>query len=280
LFSFENMFHDFELHLDVGDLFQVAEVSLEKGSEFFEHKQLCDEITYAVSGEARIYSDNDCELLSAGQIHYIRKGVSHRIVVEPENNFRYVCVGFLPNTENADVAAFIRSSGEKNHFVISDNGYVKRLSELMVREFYNCDEQTADMVDRFIAQILIVMTRILNNKSESFYSRESKKSASHALYKVLRYMDSEYLQIESISQIAESLSYSEYYLSHLFREKMGITMKEYLNRKKIAHAIELLEQCDLTIEQISDHLKFASPRVFRRVFKQYAGCAPSQYRKQ
>ncbi len=278
LFSFENMFEDFELHLGIGDVFQVAEVSLEKGKEYFEHEQICDEITYAVSGQAEIYSNEDCQLLSAGQIHFIRKGINHRIVASPKQNFRYVCIAFLPNMSNPDVASFLETLGEKTHFVVNDNGYVKRLSELTMREFYNWDENSDEMVNKFISQILVVINRILNNRAESSYSRKGNKNSSHSMYEVLRYIDREYLQINSVKDISDTLSYSEYYLSHLFKEKMGITMKEYLNRKKIAHAMELLEQCDLTIEQISDHLKFTSPRVFRRVFKQYTGSTPSSYR--
>ena len=33
--------------------------------------------------------------------------------------------------------------------------------------------------------------------------------------------------------ILQALSYSEYYLSHLFKEKMNITLKDYLMHKKI-----------------------------------------------
>jgi len=278
LFNFENVFENFELHLGIGDIFQVAEVALEKGREYFDHKQLCDEITYVVSGKAEIFSGEDCALLSPGQIHFIRKDVNHRIVATPEENFRYICIAFLPNLSHPSVAAFYEAVANRTHIEINDHGYAKRLAELTVREFYNWDEYSMEMIDHFIAQILISMTRTLGDKSSASYSRSGQKNSSQAMYEVLRYLDREYLQIDSIRQVSDALSYSEYYLSHLFKEKMGITMKEYLNRKKISHATELLEQCDLTVEQISDHLKFASPRVFRRVFKQYTGSTPSAYR--
>ena len=278
LFIFESMFENFDLHLDVGDVFQVAEFSLEKGNEYFEHEQLCDEITYVVSGYGQVSSDGECQPLSPGQIHFIRKGCAHRIAATPESNFRCICIAFIPNRENADVATFLEAVGERTHFIIDDNGYVKRLGELTVREFYNRDKYSDDMVNKLIAQILVAMSRILSNSAEISYSRKGEKNSSHSMYEVLRYIDREYLQIDSVKEVSSVLSYSEYYLSHLFKEKMGITMKEYINRKKIAHAMELLEQCDLTVEQISDHLKYTSPRVFRRVFKQYTGSTPSSYR--
>lgn len=278
VFNFESSFSESELTLDIGDINQIAEVSLEKGLEWFEHNQICDEFTYVLSGQAEIYSNGDCQLLSAGQIHFIRKGVNHRLVATPEQNFRYICIAFHPNPENADVKAFMDTVGDKTHFVVNDSGYIKPLCELTVREFYRWDEHSADMVNKALSQILILIRRCLNN-DEFSYSSKSKKNSSVAMYEVLRYIDVNYLQISSVLEIANALSYSEYYLPHLFKEKIGFTMKEYINRKKITHAMELLRQCDLTVEQIANHLNFESARAFRRVFKQYAGCTPSAYRE-
>lgn len=278
LFEFESLFKNFELHLGVGDIFQIAEVTLAKGCVHFEHPQKCDEITYVVSGDAVIYSNGVAEPVTAGSIHFIRKDVRHKIAVSPDQNHRYICIAFLPNLQNEAVAPFLEAVGDRSHFVINDNGYVKALSDLIMRELYNHDEHSYALIDRFIASILLAMRRTLIDRCESPYTRKEQKGASRIIYDVIKYIDREFLRIKCVKGVAAKLSYSEYYLSHLFKEKMGMTMKEYLDRRKIAYATDLLSQYDLTVEQISEHLNFSSTRVFQSVFKKYMGCSPSAYR--
>ena len=161
---------------------------------------------------------------------------------------------------------------------VNDNGTIKTLSEFLIREFYNFDDYSGDMINRYMSQILITLARILSDKDDVYSKNHSKKAGNYAMYRMLRYVDREYLQITSVRQIAQALSYSEYYLSHLFKEKMGVTLKEYLVKKKIAYAAELLRTSELTIEQITDRLSFSCPRTFRRAFKQHTGMTPTEYK--
>ena len=278
LFLFERVFQNFELHLDVGDIFQIAEVTLGKGSEHFEHPQICEEITYVVSGDAVIYSNGVAEPVTAGSIHFIRKDIRHKIVVNPDQNHRYICIAFRPNYQNETVASFFHAVRSRTHFVLEDNGYVKALSDLIIRELYNHDDHSYALMDKFISSILLAMYRTLNNKQEAQYSRKEQQGAPRLIYDAIKYIDREFLRIKCVKEVAIKLSYSEYYLSHLFKEKMGMTMKEYLDRRKIAYAADLLNQYDLTVEQISEHLNFSSTRVFQSVFKKYMGCSPSAHR--
>ena len=278
VFNFESTFSESELLLDIGDINQVAEVSLEKGHEWFEHNQVCDEFTYVLSGSADIYSNGECQTLTAGNIHFIRKGINHRLVAKPDKNFRYICIAFYPNPEHPDAKSFMEAVGKRTHFVINDSGFIKPLCELVVREFYSWDEDSPEIVNRTLSSLLVLVRRALYN-TEVSYSKKSKKNSSVAMYEVLRYIDVNYLQITSVAEISEALCYSEYYLPHLFKKQNGFTMKEYINRKKVARAMELLSQCDLTVEQIANHLNFESARAFRRVFKQYTGSTPIMFRE-
>jgi len=74
-------------------------------------------------------------------------------------------------------------------------------------------------------------------------------------------------------------SINEYYLCHIFKEKMEMTLKEYLMQKKLITAIELLENSNMKISDISDQLHFASLHTFGLAFKRHTGVSPSQYRK-
>ena len=98
------------------------------------------------------------------------------------------------------------------------------------------------------------------------------------VYRVVKYIDKEHWNISSVKQIADHLSYSEYYLSHEFKEKMGVTMKEYLMQRKILAAADLLKNTSMGIEEIAEHLHFVSPHTFRQAFKRYMNMSASEYR--
>jgi len=69
------------------------------------------------------------------------------------------------------------------------------------------------------------------------------------------------------------------YFSRLFAKEMGESPSVYLSRKKIQHACDLLENSELSINQISDELNFSSPGYFIKVFKKFEGITPLVYRK-
>jgi len=136
LFAYDNLFPTEQMKIDVGELFQVSELSLVPGGEISLHHQQCDEITFAISGSAQFYSDNICNTVTANQLHFIRKGFTHRIVASSNENFRFVCIGLNPNRQNAAVKALYAALASQPYMITTDNGTVKNLSEFLIREFY------------------------------------------------------------------------------------------------------------------------------------------------
>lgn len=279
LFSFDNLFSKGQLKLPVAEIYQVSELSVIRGGEIESHCQYCDEITYAISGSAKFFENDNCSVVNAGQIHFIKKGNIHKIEVLSNENFRYICIGFNPVNSAGIIKAFYEDIKDLQYFTVNDNGTVKNLSEYLVREFYNFDKYSEDMINQYLSQIIAIIIRSRNNQMIDSHKNDSLRSSNYAMYKLLRYLDREYLQIDNIKDIAQNLSYSEYYLSHLFKEKMGITIKKYLTKKKISHASELLATSELTIEQIATVLGFSCAYTFRRAFKECTGLTPSEYKK-
>ena len=87
------------------------------------------------------------------------------------------------------------------------------------------------------------------------------------------------MNISDVKSIASALSYSEYYISHLFREKMGMSIKEYILKKKTSAGSELLKTTDMSIKDISEYLNFGSPHTFSQVFKRLTALSPTEYKR-
>lgn len=279
LFAFDKAFHRGQMRLPSAEIRQIAELSVIMGGEIREHIQTCDEITYAVSGSAVVCSGEREFEMTAGQIHYIRQGEYHKITASETENFRYICIGFLPNTACGSIRGFLNAVKDRKDFVVEDRGDIHTLFSMLLGEVYARDESSDDMIHFYFCQMLILLCRILSGKIGEKPNKINAATTSHAVYQALRYMDKEYLHIGQVKEVADALSYSEYYLSHEFREKMGITMKEYLMQKKILMSAGLLENSNMSVTDISEQVRFASPHSFSQAFRRYMGVSPSQYRE-
>ena len=279
LFSFDKAFAQGQLHTESAEIRQIAELAVIKGGEIEEHIQYCDELTYAVSGTATIYSGENVREMTAGEVHFIHRGQYHKIVAGDGQNFRYFCIGYQPNPACESVDIFLRTVGETPFFFVTDEGNIKTLFEMLLNEFYIRDEESNLMIHFYFSQMLIQLHRILTGKAWEKLQKSSTASANSAVYRTLQYIDREYPRITSVKQVAQALSYSEYYLSHIFKEKMDVTVKDYLMRKKITGAAHMLLETNMTVTEISEQLSFSSLHAFGLAFKRYMGMSPGEFRR-
>ena len=80
-------------------------------------------------------------------------------------------------------------------------------------------------------------------------------------------------------KLAKELHYSRPHLSRKFREETGMTLTNFMLKKKSEEASRLLAYTDKSFIAVSDYLGFSSQSHFARVFKKYMGMTPSEYRR-
>lgn len=89
---------------------------------------------------------------------------------------------------------------------------------------------------------------------------------------------SHYCEDISLEGTAETIGVSQYYLSRLFKVKLGVNYSSYLTDLRIRKACILLEKQDLTIREIAERVGFNDPDYLGKVFKKVMGCTISEYR--
>lgn len=267
------------LKVPAGNIFQIAELSIIKASEILGHTQECDEITYIISGKGKMYSDESCFDVRAGQIHFTTRGIYHKLVADENNNIHCCSFGYMANNQDPEMKCYLEEVRKMKHFLIYDDGNMKSLFQLLMNEYYNYSEGSDKMLQHYFCQIITILCRIALGQGTNKPGRTTASAADSIVYRIMKYIDKQPWNISSVKQIAEDLSYSEYHLSHVFKQKMGVTIKEYLMQRKILAATELLKNTSMGIEEISEHMNFSSARTFRQVFKRYMGMNASEYRK-
>ncbi len=82
----------------------------------------------------------------------------------------------------------------------------------------------------------------------------------------------------TLDKMANYVGYSEFYCSAKFHECVGVSFKEYLLKRKLNLAAQMLINSDAHIIEIAMKYGFSSHEAFTRAFKRAYGCAPNHYR--
>ena len=81
------------------------------------------------------------------------------------------------------------------------------------------------------------------------------------------------------AKLASECNISEVYFRKLFTKHFGISPKKFIIDLRIQNAKQLLSEGILCASAISERCGFSNPYHFCRIFKQYTGSTPSEYRK-
>lgn len=205
---------------------------------------------------------------------------------------------------NADVIHAEQSSAEEPlevNFVAFDKIQLKSLPpNVILPPNANCIFNASPFAD-ILSQLFNVMRDELTVKDE-FYT-EIVKNASNTLLMfifrvinrtvnnvtllnkdnilniVLPYIDKNFLDNISLSDIAGECFVNKYYLSHVFTENFGMSVGQYIRSKKLELAQQHIRQTNLPISDIASQCGFQDPAYFNRLFKKATGLTPLQYRK-
>ena len=154
----------------------------------------------------------------------------------------------------------------KTHHIIADNDKDKYAN--IIRDIFGCFEAESPEIELRTKALLVFLVHMLCKDSI-----EKDKYIS----KSMEYIDSNICQSTSVDYIVVNSGISNVHYHRLFKEVTGITPVEYINRKKMKIARELLDEQKLDVSEISTRLGFSSVSYFRRLFKEAYGFSPTEY---
>ena len=104
------------------------------------------------------------------------------------------------------------------------------------------------------------------------------KQRTNRLISITDYIDQNFQRKLLLSEIAQNEDLSLTYISHFFKDNMGMSFQEYLNQKRFEYACHLLFTTEWTILDISVSSGFSDTRYFTEAFLKQYGCTPKDYR--
>ena len=129
-----------------------------------------------------------------------------------------------------------------------------------------------EIAEALSISILTIVMRLTDSKKE-----EIPGISSHSM-RIKEYIDNNYTEDFKLSELSSALYISQTYISHIFKSDMGISPMQYMVKKRIALAKELLTTSSMSVSEISARCGYDDPVYFSQVFKRVVGSSPKQFR--
>lgn len=138
-------------------------------------------------------------------------------------------------------------------------------------------DQSPSLLEEALGLSYIIQIFYLMNQNNC-HKKSDSSSLPENILKIQNYIDHNFSQISSVSQVAEHFFYSREYTSRLFRKHFDTTISDYITKRRIAESQKLILQ-DMPMIDIAYQVGFGSLSTFIRAFRSVTNMTPSEYRK-
>lgn len=206
-------------------------------------------------------------------INAVSKGLTHKAEmifsnIKPENALESRLTDNLRNTKNYMIIlnTLLRKAAEQGkvhpyHIDLVSSDLALKIEAMQASS--ECEDLLKYMVKKYC--------RLVN--------KHSQKSYSLLIQKVTTQIESDLSSDLSLNSLASIFGVNPSYLSSLFKKETGVTLTEYVNKKRVERAKELLLSTNLQIQNISQRCGILDVNYFTKTFKKHTGLTPKKYRE-
>jgi len=222
--------------------------------------------------------------INPGEIMLIPPGEVHSLVA-PEWGKRFVYIMNISSISRLKGFAGIQSILSKPLLINKEN-YPKIYEDiyqilLQIRnEYFNNNEYAELTIQALLLNMFVKIGDNYNNADELFPNVRLYKQKEYVqkFNQALEYIDTHYMEVLSLEDLAEQIGFSKYHFSRLFKQYTNYTFCDYVTYRRIKVTEEYLASPDYSITEVAMQVGFSSISTFNRLFKQQKGCTPSEYR--
>ena len=97
--------------------------------------------------------------------------------------------------------------------------------------------------------------------------------------RAIRLIDDNIRTIVTVDEVADVIGYNRDYLSRQFLASCGMTVKKYIDQKKLSVAKHLLVSSKMSVGQVARAVGFDDVQHFYKFFRYHEKVSPNQFRK-
>ncbi len=239
-------------------------------------------ISYMISGERLIYSQNSTTIIQAGELSFIPKNVYRRTTYISNEPYERILLKFTDSM----IADLLNTIGI-NHFNMLCEEHVLRFEKNtqdkimgilteMEQEWNSYNAYSELILKGLLNQLIITCLRERIISGAHILSLEKKHDC---LADAIKYIKAHLSESPSLEETAQHINISASYLSKLFTNHLNTSYSAFILNEKLTHASKLLTNSKLSMTDIAMEAGFSSNSYFSDCFKRMSGVSPLQFRK-
>ena len=164
----------------------------------------------------------------------------------------------------------------------------ERERKIVLDCFSKIEYELEHAIDKHSKQLIVSNLELFLNYCMRFYDRQfiTRDKVHKGVLERFENLLKEYYQsdkpqtigLPSVAYCANELNLSASYFGDLIKKETGKTAQEYIQSKVIDVAKEKIFERNKSVSQIAYELGFKYPQHFTRLFKQWVGQSPNEYR--
>lgn len=252
------------------------------GTQTAPHSHSCHALHGCLQGPLLMITSQGEHFLDAGVFYLLAPGVRH--YWRNTGNRTAATLGLLLDTQNpgrwpsaVEVDACCRKISDFKDGLIR---FATAGDQELHRTFWlSADHLTAEE-SRAAASITGNLLVLLGQVADRLTVRSAAElQPTETAQRIRRVLLARVQDRLSLGEITREIGVSPTRAKELFREAFGCGIMAYFNQLKIWQSKRLLSDRTLSIDQVSQHLGFASASYFTRVFTKHTGETPSEFRR-
>ncbi|MGO4499919.1 response regulator [Paenibacillus sp. 2RAB27] len=153
-------------------------------------------------------------------------------------------------------------------------GWCARLRQRMIPTDH---EVTADVVTFADCTHLHQLVERLRVEWEKLHARAEGSGLRLEMVKAMRFVEDHLKESISLGVVAEHIHLNPTYVSELFKKELGINFTDYVSKRRIERAIELLRKRDYSNLELAEAVGVHNEKYFCTLFKKITGTSPQKF---
>lgn len=255
-----------------------------------EHSHVNLEIYYVLNG-AGIFSSNNKEIkVNQGDMILVAPGIDHSMNINTDDT---IIMSMFVSIDTLEKVVLANASDDQ--FMLRTFAYSVRkninsgslifhfnkendIDEIVLKIYDELQKEstyTKYMLNLLLMMLFIVILREYDK--EVIIPDFKNKKTDEILVDILSVIKKDYVEL-TLDKLASKFNYSSRQMSRILKEYTGKSFKILVGELRLKKAQQLLEQNEISIEEVAIRTGFSEISHFYHAFKRYMGCTPKEYR--